>query len=364
MKPRAWLVAVATLTVPAAAGAQTLMPRVGAGASYESYRFSAADDIGFESISLLVLPAAARVAITPSVALDVSSAWASGTLVRADGSESMISGPTDTELRLEVGLGRGLLNLTAIALLPSGSESLSSEEADVAGAIAADVLPFAISNWGTGGGFGVSTAIARPIGSFAAGLSVGYVVAREFEPLEDEASRYRPGNQLHIRAALDRTFGDAGKAAVVVTVQRFGGDEIDGSNLFQTGDRYQAVGSYAFAAGATGNGIVYLGWLHRDASEFTQEDRLMPAQDLAFGGAGLEMPAGRVLLKPSVDLRLLRRGDGAGQGYTAGIGGTAEVPAGMFTLLPTLRGRFGNATLSDDVESGFTGFEVGLTLRF
>jgi hypothetical protein len=238
------------------------------------------------------------------------------------------------------------------------------EEADVAGLIAADVLPFRITNWGTGGGFGASTSFAGGFGAFAAGLSIGYVVAREFEPLSGDDFTYRPGNQLHVRAAIDRTFGSAGKAALVLTMQRFTDDELDGGNLFRTGDRYQAVGSYAFAAGARGNGIVYAGYLHRGEGEFEDETDVLAAQGLAYGGFGLELPAGRALLQPSLDLRLLRQDDGIGQGYTAGIGGSAEVPAGTLTFIPTVRGRFGNVTLRDEAESGFTGVELGLALRF
>jgi hypothetical protein len=310
------------------------------------------------------VPVAARVALTRQLFLELLSAWASGSAELPDGSETTISGPTDTELRLTFNVGRDLLSITGIALLPTGVETLSPEEANVAGLIAADVLPFRISNWGTGGGFGASTAIARPFGDFAAGLSVGYVVAQEFQPLADDEFQYRPGSQLHVRAALDRVIGSAGKAALVLTMQRFQSDEIDGDNLFQTGNRYQAVGSYAFAAGSAANGILYAGYLHRDAGEFEDEQDVLPAQDLFFGGAGLEWPLGRARLKPSVDLRVLRRDDGTEQGYTATVGGMADIPAGRITLIPTARGRFGNVLLRDEAESGFSGVELGLALRF
>lgn len=344
--------------------AQPGLTRVGAGVVYESYFFSASEDVSLETLSLLTVPVGARLALTRALDLEVASAWATAKAERPDGSSSDVSGPTDTEVRLTATLARGAITLTGIALLPTGSEALTVQEADIAGLIAADVLPFRITNWGSGGGFGASTAFAHGFGEFAAGLSIGYVVAREFEPLSDDDFTYRPGNQLHVRAAIDRTFGSAGKVALVLTMQRFADDELDGSNLFRTGDRYQAVGSYAFAAGGRGNGIVYAGYLHRGEGEFEDETDVMAAQGLAYGGFGLELPAGRALLQPSVDLRLLRRDDGTGQGYTAGIGGSAEVPAGTLTFIPTVRGRFGNVMLRDDAESGFTGVELGLALRF
>jgi hypothetical protein len=361
---RALIIAALAVAAAAPLAAQPSLTRAGAGIVYESYFFSSADDIVLETLSLVTVPVGARVGLTRALALEVSSAWATASAERPDGTESTISGPTDTEVRLSYALGRDLMTVTAIALLPTGVGTLTVDEANVAGLIAADVLPFAITNWGTGGGFGASTSIARPFGEFAAGLSVGYVVAREFQPLLDDGFQYRPGSQLHVRAALDRTFGSAGKAALVLTMQRFASDEIDGANLFQTGNRYQAIGSYAFAAGARASGIVYAGYLRRDEGEFEEDPRPFPAQDLVFGGVGLEWPVGRVLLQPAVDLRLLRRDDGTGQGYTAAVGGSAELVAGSMTFVPMVRGRFGNVLLRENAESGFTGVELGLALRF
>jgi hypothetical protein len=195
-------------------------------------------------------------------------------------------------------------------------------------------------------------------------VSVGYVVAREFEPLAADDFSYRPGNQLQVRVALDRTFGSSGKAALVLGTQQYDTDEVDGSNLFRTGDRYEATGSYAFAAGARGAGIVYVGYLRREQGDFIDDLVVLPAQDLAFGGIGFETWLGSMRFRPSVDLRVLRRDDGVGQGYTASGGGVLEIPAGVVTLLPTLRGRFGNVLLQEDAESRFTGFEAALGIRF
>lgn len=362
MRPRPLLAIVAVAALAAPVSAQ-VPSRIGLGAGYERFSFDSPDVVAIESISLFTVPLAARYRVNPNLAFELAGAWASGKLVRVDGSEATLSGLNDTEVRATVGLGRDAVTLTAIALLPTGKESLSEDEADLAGMIAADVLPFRVSNWGTGGGFGMAAAVARPLGSFAGGLSVGYVVAREFEPLAEDFT-YRPGNQLEVRAALDRTFGDAGKAAVVFSMLRYQDDELDGSNLFRTGNRYQVVGSYAFAAGASNAGILYGGYLRREQGEFLDDGRIWPAQDLIFTGIGFELRAGRVLVRPSGDLRVLRRDDAVDQGYTADLGGSLEFPAGGVTLIPSLRGRFGNVVLLEDVESSFTGFELGFALRF
>lgn len=352
---------------PVTAQQPTFSP--GIGVRYESFDFRSPDAVGMERLSLLTVPLGASVRINRALELGISAAWASARLEEPDGNELKLDGPTDTEVRLVVHVGQDLLTLTGIALLPTGSESLTSEEADLAGAIAADVLPFTISNWGSGGGAGMSAAIVRPLGSFAAGLSVGYVVAREFEPLSEDAFSYRPGNQLQVRAVLDRTFGRSSKASLVVSMHRFQKDEIDGNNLFRTGDRYEVQGSWAFALGASSAGIFYGGYLHRDQgeldeSEFIVETRILQAQDLLFGGLGFEFRAGSAMFRPSADLRVLRRDDGVDQGYTIDAGTSVDFPVGQLSVAPRVRGRFGNILLQEEVETRFLGFDIGLGLRW
>ena len=359
-----WATCVA---LPAAAQRPAFGP--GIGIRYESFSFRTPDAVGMDRLSLLTVPLGTSVRLSRALELGVSAAWASGQLVEPDGNELKLSGPTDTEVRVVLHLGQDLVTLTGIALLPTGSESLNSEEADLAGAIAADVLPFAISNWGSGGGAGMSAAIVRPLGSFSAGLSLGYVLARDFEPLEDDAFNYRPGNQLQVRAALDRTFGRSSKASLVFTMYRFQEDEIEGSNLFRAGDRFEALGSVAFALGGTGAGVMYGGYLRRDQgeaddSEFAIDPRVLQAQDLLFTGVGLELRSGSVTFRPSADLRVLRRDDGIDQGYTADVGGSVEFPLGRLSVAPRLHGRFGNVLLQEDVESRFTGVDLGIGLRW
>lgn len=354
-------------TFPLLAGAlpvaaQNVTVDAGAGAIFETYRFSDATDIDIDALNLLSTPFGATVHFTRRVSLRISGAWARGELRRPNGDEAEITGLTDTDVRLSAILGRDVVTVTAIAQLPTGVSELTADEADAAGMFAADVLPFRVTNWGSGGGFGLSTAVAQPVGEFAVGLAVGYVVAREFEPLAEQPAQYRPGNQLQVRGAIDRTFGTSGKASLAATYMRFSDDEYDGQNLFRTGDRIQVLGSYAFAAGASSSAIAYAGYLHRGEGEFVQQDEFEASQGLFFGGGGMRMPAGGVVIQPGVDLRV--QTGGGTTGYTVGLGGTVEVPLGAALLVPTLRGRVGTAELGSGEQSGFTGAEAGVAIRF
>lgn len=353
---------VATLLLAAAApAAGQILPETALGGFYETYSFSDAGRIDIERLTLLSTPFGVGVPFGRRVALEVRGAWARGELTRPDGSTAEISGFTDTDIRLSASLGRDVVTITGILQLPTGVNELDAGQADAAGMFAADVLPFHVTNWGAGGGFGLSTAFARPLGEYAVGLSLGYVVAREFEPSAADAT-YRPGDQLHVRAAIDRTFGTSAKGSFVLTWQRFGEDQLDERNLFRTGNRIQALASWAFAAGAAGTGIVYGGYLHRADGEYVDDSAIRPGQGLVFLGGGTRLPMGSTVLQPTVDLRV-QTGD-AGNGYTLGLGGGIELPLGRAALVPTVRGRFGSVELESGVDSGFTGAELGVVVRF
>jgi len=363
---RAALACSVLLAAPrTAAFGQVVPERLGAGATMELYRFSDPGRIGIETLSLFTLPFAGRADVTRRFALSLGGAYARATLSRPDGSESTITGLTDTEVRATFVAGRDRVTFTAIALLPTGHERMTTDESDVAGAIAADVLPFRVTNWGTGGGLGGSVAAAVPVGGFGAGISAGYVVAREFEPIAgDDAFAYRPGNQLHLTAAVDRSFGGSGKLGIRISYLTFDADQANDANLYQAGDRLQATASFGFAAGARSSSIVYAGLLHRADGRFETSSTVLPAQDLLFTGIGMRIPLGAGIVQPGLELRVLDGSDSGGRGYTAGLGASGEFPAGAMTFAPTIRARLGRAEPRDGSSSSFTGAEIGLIIRF
>jgi hypothetical protein len=356
------IVMLASLVPSLPLGAQTT---AGTGAAIELYRFSDSRAISVEQLMLLTIPLAAQVYATPRLTLSLSGAWARGALQRDDGSEATISGPTDTELRAAWVFGNDAVTLSAIALLPTGHEKLDAAEAEIAGAIAADVLPFRITNWGTGGGVGASLAAAFPLGEFAGGLSAGYVLAREFEPVADDASfAYRPGNQLHLTAAVDRTIAGSSKASLRVSYLTFNADRANNQNLYQSGDRVQATASLSFAAGPRSTGIAWGGFLHRASGEFVSSSQINPGQDLFFAGASGRIPFGRGIVQPGLDLRVVSGSSDTGRGYTASAGLGAEVPYGRTSVGPTLRLRYGSVEPRPGSKSAFVGVDAGLMVRF
>lgn len=358
------LLPLAMLSAPEAIDAQTSGVSAGVEGVFQSFSFSEAESTGLSSVQLLTLPFSGRVGLGSSARVEIHGAWARGTLTRSDDSTAEIAGPTDTEVRLVGELANGQVTALAFALLPTGTSTFEEGELELAGIVGADLLPFRISNWGAGGGFGAAVTLTRSIGDWGVGLTGGYTAAREYEPLSDDPVQYRPGNRIRVRAGFDRTFNQNQKGSFRVSWQRFGDDALDGQNVFRSGDRLEAMGSWAFPAGARASAIVYAGYQHR--SEGTALADLTPraSQGLALVGGGLRTPFLGGVLAPSADLRLVRRDDGTDQGVLFGGGATLELPAGSWTLLPSARFRAGNVTVRDDMESGFTGFELGFGVRF
>jgi hypothetical protein len=295
--------------------------------------------------------------------LTVTGAWAQGLLEGADGERATISGLTDTQVTLGLTTEQGV-GFTAIALLPTGLASQSLDESRVAGAMGADLFPFAVTNWGTGGGGGGQVSFARRAGGVGLGVSVSYIVRASFEPLDEAEFAYRPGNVLTVVAAVDGNPTPSTKASVRAAYHRHAEDQVEGANLYRPGDRFEGTASLAFPLGSGSSGIVYGSFHHRDGGLFLDFEEQASQQDLVRIGGGLRVPYGRVVLQPDLQARVFRRDDGREQGYHVGGGLDVEVPTERVILVPGLRVHVGNVEFAETVESSFTGFEISLAARF
>lgn len=350
------------LALAPGADAQTAIePGVGTAPSFETYSFGGADPGGIESISLLTVPLTAQARIARRVSVQVTGRYARASMSRKGAGTVTVSGPTDTDLQVVVPLAGDMVVLTGIASLATGDPTFDTGEAELAGAVAADLLPFAISNWGTGGGIGGSVALARPVGPFGVGLSAGYVAAGDFEPLAGQPVRYQPGDMLRINGVVDRSFGES-KGSVRLSYQHYSEDLLGGANLFRAGDRLEALGTMSFPVSRRSSALVYGGVLHRQRGTFLNDSRTAPSQNLFLLGGGLRVPYRGGTLTPDVRLRLFRQAGGQGDGLVAEIGGSGQWRSSSVTWGPTLRLRFGSVDMTQGSSSGFVGAEVGLSL--
>lgn len=335
-----------------------------AGPLVQRYTFADPDAASVESVTLVAFPFSARAPLGPRVTLGVDGTWARGSLDDPGRGEVTISGLTDTQVSLTFAGRGGATSVSAIALVPTGNETQSLDESRVAGAVASELLPFAVSNWGTGGGVGLSVASAHAVGPVGVGLSVSYLVRREFEPLAEQTFAYRPGDVLRVVAAVDGTVGRASKGTLQLAWHRHADDAGDDANLFRAGDRLQLLGSLGFPVATGSTGLVFAAVHHREQGTYLASDGTLASQDLLLVGGGLRTRAGAARLLPRVEGRLFRREDGVEQGWDLGAGVDVEFDAGATVWVPTLRVHLGNLEVREGVETGFTGFEAGLTVRF
>lgn len=361
--------------LPHAASAQSPPPVAGAGIEYQSFRFRTPEAAGIERLSLLTTPFAIRLPLYRQSRLELRGTYARGSLERGDGTEAIsLAAFTDTQLRLTVPLvGADVVTLGAILSLPTGQATLTGEEALLAGAVAADLLPFAVSHWGSGGGAGVSVGVHRALGAVDLRVDGSYFAAREFEPFVRDTFVYRPGDQLYLNASATYAISSSSTAELQVSAQHYGEDESGGSNLYQSGARYQAIGSYAFSVRERSSGILYVGLQHREEGSYLFDqfptiptDGLgeTPSQNLFMAGLGARLSRGRNVWIPSVDARLLRRDDGIGQGHLSGVGIALERRLGHLTLVPSARARFGYLLVREDTDTGLYGADLGLSMRW
>ncbi len=335
----------------------------GAGATFQYFSFGDSQATGFESISLLTTPFAARARFGQRVRAELRGTWARAGMERVDGSEITISGPTDAQLRMDVDVVPGALTVSGSILLPVGSDGFTLDEMTLAGAIAADLLPFRISHWGAGGGGGISLVGMHSFGPVGVTADAGYTRTGEFDAVSDQPAAYRPGDALHFGLTVDRIIQGTGKAALRVDARRYGDAELGGENIFRSGNRLGATGSYAFPVGLASSGIVYLGYRHRSEGTFLVDLETRPSQGAFLVGGGVRTGAWGGVITPSVDLRAIRRDDGIGQGWSVGAGATGEWDIDAVTLLPALRLHLGSAEVREDLSSGFTGIELSFQLR-
>lgn len=356
---------LAIVAWPASGLSSQIPGSVGLGAEFQHFSFSDAPAVHMKSLSLVTLPFDAGLRIGQRVALQVSGFWARGERRNASGGTLTIQGPTDTQLSASLALDKGRISVSGILALPTGHAEQTLEEEDIAANIASDLLPFRISNWGSGGGVGLRAMAAERFGGLGAGVSLGYFLAQEFRPRTWQPTQYQPGNNLVVRTVLDGDVGRAGRASLQLSFHSYGDDLQNGTGFYRSGNRLQGIGSYAFAVGRRSSAMAYLGAMYRAEGQELQGLPPIGARTLFMAGGGGRIRVGRNLLLPTADLRVLRSEDGVDQGLNVRLGAAAELAVGSTLLVPFGRVHFGTlAVVKATEQSTYVGFDLGLGVRF
>jgi hypothetical protein len=360
-----------TLLVSGNAVAQE-RPAFAAGAIGQGYSFGG--ETGVESATLLLLPVAFTLPVSRGLTLDLYGAYARGA-VNLEEETHTLQGIVDTRLRASYAVTPWAV-VSAAVNLPTGNATHDSEEAIVASALSMELLGFREALWGTGFGFTTGVSTATRFGSTGLGIGASYRVASEFEPSEEQAFKYTPGNEVRVRVALDQNVGVNNKLTLGVTFQNYAEDKVDGRNLFAPGNRIRGDLAYSFRTSPTSTWTFYVADVHRQNGDVTLQvaqggtavgDTTFEAghQNMAVIGVAGAMRMGTLALRPSADARLLTRESGEEEGWLAGVGTDVPFRMGNTEVVPSVRLSYGQLEgASTDQRDGFWGGELGLMLRF
>jgi hypothetical protein len=287
---------------------------------YESYSFDGAFAVG----GAPAVSAISQMSVPLTVAVPLG-AWAnltaSGGLVRVEtspvsGSDPIesVSGPTDTEVRLEVQLVPDRLLFIATGAAPTGQGSLEAQQTAVLTVLVRDVLGFSTRSLGSGGYYGGGLAGAVQAGRMALGLAGTYTQFGSYEPVVGTNRQLAPAGEVRLRAGLEGPVGNGGYLRVAGIFGRRGQDRINGEAVVGSSNRFATYLSYDGRLGS-GSLLAYAYDLYRAGAQF-EGATLLPKANLVAAGLQATLPVGRnTRLSPRVELR---RSDQA-------VGGAAQL---------------------------------------
>ena len=373
--PRAVAVALTALALASPASAQ--QGSVGVGVDFMGYSFD--DGLGVDASQLLMIPLAVRYPVGQALAVDLYSAWAEGRVENA-GVQYSLSGPVDTRIKASYQVTPwALVSLTGT--IPTGNSTHSGTEALVASALSADLLGYREATWGAGGGLTSSVATAVRAGEWGVGVAGAYTMRTEFQPQEDYQLRYRPGNEVRVRLAVDRNIG-TNTFTAGATLMNFTADRAEFTpdqptvNLFQPGLRARFDASYLFRAGA-GIWTIYVADVLRqrgDLNQFSDSSTVLsttktPSQNMMVAGLrGTIGVGGNFVFRPHLDFKYQTReeadGSDRGSGWIMAAGGDFPVRLFGVNFFPKARALYGSVRDDAGTARSLLGMEFVGTLQF
>lgn len=363
-----------------------LSQQVTSGVFLQTYTFSDVTAEAADKVQLLTVPFSAAWS-GRSVAFAVNGAWARGIATGRTGGFSQVEGPVD--VHVAAALRVGTFTATAIVSLPAGQSTFADDDFLILGLISSDLLPFAVRDWGSGGGGGGSLSYAPRLGATQLRFTGGYLLPQEFRPLEGIDGGFSPGSQARFSAEAIIPSGIAGIIEIQAVHQRTAVDQFEGVDLFSSRNRSELYLSYARPLGARESILVHGSATRRSAAiglgpaiiQSEADPRLLsvgqrfpgvsnsPRRDLVVVGASMHVDRDRFTALPTVQYRMLRVPRGIGDGWLAsvGLGLDYRVAGGKqgrrWIVAPEVRLEKGSFVGTDRAHA-VTGWSGGVTVRW
>ncbi len=345
-------------SLPASLRAQGESPRAGALAGVEFRTVTYGTGYASKSASELAAPLGVTLPISRRITLDVGTYFFHAERKDSSGASTSVSGLADVVLRGAFQLKPDVAVLTVAVSVPSGQGTLSSSQDSVARAVATDLIPFPVTNFGTGVNVTTGLAFAAPVGPWALGLAGSYRYNGSYEPFENNPVSLKPGGEVRFRVGADRIVGQ-GRVSLGLTFSSFSNDEF-GSSARSAGSRIIPQASWSLPVG--NNNLAFYAWdIYRNVSASVADTSI--ARNTLAGGAVLALRMGRNTLRPQVEFRHAWNWSSGSAGTLLGLGAHYSIAAGTrLTFVPGVR--FDTGSLQHGTGTiTFTGLSGSLTIR-
>jgi hypothetical protein len=205
----------------------------------ESYSFD--EGLAYKTVSEYTVPVGLNASLGRRIDLALSTGYV---IVRLESAvpdqlpDQRLSGIIDTEARLSYNVIPGRLVIFGTGVIPTGIQTVNTQQLSILGAIASDLIGFTATTLGTGGTVGGGFAGAMPVGKFALGISGTYTNPMSYVPVVGDSKALIPGAEVRLRAGLE---GPLGRRTYLRTALIYAGrqqDVVGAETQNGVGDRF------------------------------------------------------------------------------------------------------------------------------
>jgi hypothetical protein len=264
MKRTVWIFGMALLPALLAAQWSPVAPGsrgfVSTGASFQSWKIEHLEDTPIQET---VFPVTAFFQMSRDF-----SVTASNTPGSAKFDTSSISGLSDTWIRGTYLLSDGRFMLHAGVGAPTGKTRLKADQLMISQIIGENVFRFRLPVFGQGLAAKVGAGMALPMGGSAVfGAGIHYISKGEFNPVDSDSFKYKPGDETSISAGVDVKLGPDAKWTLNLNYTLYGKDKLNGREIYASGKKILINTSVSTRLGP---GVLYaaLNWRQRGKNEY------------------------------------------------------------------------------------------------
>lgn len=323
------------------------------GAEFRTVTFGAG--LGVKTISEFAVPLGFSIPVSRRIAFDVGTYFVSAKRTDEADSSTTISGLTDVVIRSAFQLKPDVAVFTLSVNVPTGKKTLDGNQDLIARNVATDLIPFPVSNFGTGFSVTSGLALAAPVGSWALGLAGSYRLNSSYLPFEGDTTTLKPGGEVRVRVGADRIVGQ-GRVSLGLTYSTFSNDEIGGQSR-SPGSRIIPQASLSLPMG--NNSLSFYAWdVFRNYKVATTAK-----ENTIAAGALMAIRFGSNSFRPMIEFRHSFKG-GENNGTLFGVGARYAITGSRVSITPGFRFDFGSVPPGAAAAGvSFTGLSASLAIR-